>query len=107
MTAKIWLRVCKAVGLGAIALLISVPLACDDTASDDDDDDDGTSSSSGGNGQTECGNCTGSTNMCQAGQYCEDAILCICTEGCLSNTNCASDQVCNTAAGYWENVGSG
>jgi hypothetical protein len=111
MTAKIWSKACTYIGLGAIALLVGLPLACDDSASDDDDDDDTSSSSSSGssgsNGQTDCGNCTGTPNVCQAGQYCEDATFCTCTEGCLSNANCANDQVCNTGTGYCENTSSG
>ncbi len=112
MTVKIWSKAYKYIGLGAIALVVGLPLACGDSStSDDDDDDDSTSSSSttssgSSNGVTDCGICTGA-DVCQAGQYCEDATFCICAEGCLSNTNCADDQVCNTASGYCENTGGG
>jgi|SRR5690606_2576703 len=53
-----------------------------------------------GTGTTECGQFA----TCQAGQYCEDPILATCTNGCLNNDNCASDQTCVKNAG--ENVGT-
>lgn len=52
------------------------------------------------NGITPCGNFPDQqAKSCQAGQYCEDEILSKCTAGCLSNTNCASNQTCEKASG--------
>lgn len=62
-------------------------------------------SSSTGNGVTPCGNFPDSQpKSCQAGQYCADEIISDCQNGCLSNTNCASDQTCEKSAG--EDVGT-
>jgi hypothetical protein len=64
-----------------------------------------TSTSSGGsNGTTPCGAVDGSPKQCIAGQYCKDETLSICDNGCLSNSNCASDQQCMKDSGA--NVGS-
>lgn len=94
--------VCTGIALGA----------CSSDSSTGDDDDDSTSSSGGAtssggssaNGVTACGNNLREDVKCQAGQYCEDQTLSICTDGCLSNTNCADDQECIKADG--ENKGS-
>jgi len=49
--------------------------------------------------------------LCQAGQYCQDSVLGMCTNGCLSNANCAADQTCEKVGGANEgtcqNVGGG
>jgi len=56
-------------------------------------------------GFTECGD----FEECQPGQYCEDSVFGECAEGCLSNVNCASDQVCSIpdgqSVGTCENTG--
>lgn len=44
-------------------------------------------------GFTRCGGVT-----CQPGQYCLNETFDNCTDGCLSNINCAADQVCDTDA---------
>ncbi len=77
-----------------------------------DDDDDSTTSDanvSGGEGGTSGGGgettpCGEMGTVCQAGQYCEDPVLQICTNGCLNDSNCASGQTCIKAAG--DNEGS-
>ena len=43
---------------------------------------------------------------CQAGQFCADPLLGICEEGCLSDLNCADNQVCDTDPGYCTNTGT-
>lgn len=50
-------------------------------------------------GTSQCGNVT-----CTAGQYCEDPIFSTCTNGCLTNSNCSSDQECVKDAG--QNAGT-
>lgn len=107
--------------LSLVALSLSTAAGCTTTeasepsssdgkrSSDDDDDDDSSSggSSSGGSsdrtGVTPCGTFGGSAKSCQAGQYCSDETLSKCDSGCLSNTNCASDQTCKKGDG---NVGN-
>ena len=37
--------------------------------------------------------------VCQAGQYCADSVFGQCENGCLSNDNCTSEQVCEKAEG--------
>lgn len=46
--------------------------------------------------------CNGAGNDCQPGQYCQGVE---CTVGCLSDVNCACNQVCDTAASVCKNVG--
>lgn len=45
-----------------------------------------------------------SPTICPGGQYCSDSTLAVCENGCLSNANCASDQVCELPDG--ESVGA-
>ena len=48
-------------------------------------------------GYTPCGDFLadhGTQNRCQPGQFCSDATFSSCSLGCLSDTNCSSDQVC-------------
>lgn len=45
--------------------------------------------------------CNGAGNDCQPGQYCQDIQ---CTVGCLSDVNCACNQVCDTTASVCKNV---
>lgn len=62
----------------------------------------GTSSETGGMldpGVTDCTPPGLPQVLCQAGQYCEDMVLGMCTNGCLSNANCAADQTCEKAGG--------
>lgn len=71
--------------LAALALTVgAMASGCggetDSKAGSDDKDDQAAS------GQTECGQLT-----CQAGEYCSNGL---CENGCLANTNCASDQTC-------------
>lgn len=54
---------------------------------------DDTGTPDGANGTTPCAP-PGLDTVCQAGQYCEDAVLAMCTNGCLSNENCTSEQTC-------------
>jgi len=103
--------------------MTSTLVACGD---EDDGDDDGASadgaSSNGdgasasasasdtngsqglGDGVTDCSSGAFGDVVCQAGQYCDDMVLSICENGCLSNDNCTSDQTCEKASG--EDVGS-
>ncbi len=87
----------------------------DEGSSDDAASADGTNSgnaTNGGNdtggdlgdGVTDCSSQGFGEVVCQAGQYCEDSVLSICTNGCLSNDNCTSEQTCEKGAG--EDVGS-
>ena len=47
------------------------------------------------NGVTPCGSHPDNQpNSCAAGQYCADEIFSECVNGCLSNSNCADDQIC-------------
>jgi hypothetical protein len=56
------------------------------------------------NGVTPCGNFPDQVaKSCIAGQYCEDEIFSKCANGCLSDTNCTSEQTCAKSA---TNVGS-
>lgn len=64
----------------------------------------GSAGSSTSNGITPCGNFGGSAKQCIAGQYCQDETLSICANGCLSDTNCTSDQLCSKEAS--QNIGS-
>ncbi len=66
---------------------------------DVEDDESSSTGSSGSNGVTDCGSA-----VCQACQYCFDETFNDCSNGCLSNTNCAGDQTCQKGAG--EDVGS-
>lgn len=53
-------------------------------------------------GFTACGNFMadrGTQNTCQPGQYCADDTFSTCSAGCLSDTNCASNQACVKDAG--------
>jgi hypothetical protein len=51
---------------------------------------DGEDSGEARSGITQCG-----SHECAAGQYCEDPTYASpCENGCLSNTNCAGDQIC-------------
>jgi hypothetical protein len=53
----------------------------------------------GGNGVTSCGNFPDMiAKSCQAGQYCDDEGFSKCLNGCLSDTNCASNQTCEKAS---------
>jgi len=71
----------------------------DGTSGDGDGDGDG-----GGDGVTDCTPPGLDEVLCQAGQYCADQVLGLCENGCLSNTNCASDQECIKEDG--EDVGT-
>lgn len=58
-------------------------------------------------GYTECGDFLadpGEDIMCPPGKYCEDPTFSECSDGCLSNENCADDQRCVKADG--KQVGS-
>lgn len=78
----------------SVAAFLVLPAAC--VSESDDDGDPDTSQ----NGQTPCGSFPDDQpKTCQAGQYCADEIFSECVNGCLSNTNCASDQVCDKPAG--------
>lgn len=60
----------------------------------------GTGGSTSANGVTPCGDFPDfEPKSCQAGQYCADEKISDCQPGCLSNTNCADNQVCEKAAG--------
>jgi len=113
-------------------LAFAGPLACsgDDTGDTGDTDETSASTagtgtagtsgtaSTGDTGETSTGGDTGGmgdgvtdctppgleTVVCQAGQYCADAVFGECQNGCLSNDNCTSEQVCEKAGGM--NVGS-
>jgi len=87
------------IALATCLALAAAVVACGPT---DDGDSDGSSSSSSGsaNGVTPCGAFDGSPKSCPAGQYCADETLSICENGCLSNTNCADDQLCQKDPGY-------
>jgi len=52
-----------------------------------------------GNGITACGDFPDGPKSCQAGQYCSDQTFSRCEAGCLSDTNCASNQTCQKASG--------
>lgn len=97
--------------LGAFAFAGSLACGGDDGETSDGDGTESTSASTGGTGET--GTADGVTDctppgldevVCQAGQYCADSVLGQCENGCLSNDNCTSEQVCDKADG--ENVGS-
>ena len=48
-------------------------------------------------GYTACGDffaSHGAQNQCQPGQYCADDTFSSCAQGCLSDVNCAGNQVC-------------
>ncbi len=62
--------------------------ACSGT--DEDAEPEGTTHT----GITDCGNFPDGPKQCQAGQYCSDEGFSECSNGCLSNNNCASDQTC-------------
>jgi hypothetical protein len=69
-------------------------------ASCGDGDNTGPGNDSGGPdalgvGFTVCGSAT-----CQPGQYCYDSNTSFCSNGCLSNVNCAADQTCDTSSGH-------
>jgi len=51
----------------------------------------GCSNTNSNNGETACGEFT----TCTAGRYCIDEVFGFCETGCLSNENCADDQVCD------------
>lgn len=53
-------------------------------------------------GQTSCG--ADFTQTCKAGQYCSDETFSECSNGCLSDNNCACNQTCVIGAG--ETVGT-
>lgn len=55
-------------------------------------------------GATACGTFSGEEVMCQPGQYCEDSRFNRCELGCLSDGNCAPNQLCIKESG--EDVGS-
>lgn len=80
----------------------------DDAASADGTNSGNDSNATGGgplgDGVTDCTPPGLDQVVCQAGQYCEDQVLAICTNGCLSNDNCTSEQSCEKGAG--EDVGS-
>ena len=67
-------------------------------------------STGGGDGTTPCFSSPAPETFCQAGQYCEDPLFAMCTNGCLNDMNCASNQTCNIPSGQsvgaCENVGS-
>lgn len=100
----------------APSIFLGFALACATAAcggGDDDDNDDASASNSAsagetgdepGQGITDCTPPSLTKLVCQAGQYCADAFLGACENGCLSNDNCAADQVCEKAPG--EDVGS-
>lgn len=50
-------------------------------------------------GETECGSIT-----CSAGQYCADPRFDECTNGCVSDANCADDNVCTDIGIFDEGV---
>lgn len=55
----------------------------------------GTGGTAPSNGITPCGNFPDQQpKSCIAGQYCEDEIFSKCSDGCLSDTNCTSAQMC-------------
>lgn len=81
--------------------VLAFALGCGGDGASDGDDGAGNSGGSGGGttartGTTECAGLT-----CSAGQYC-DNLLCI--NGCLSDDNCTSTQVCEKPPG--DNEGS-
>jgi len=77
----------KKFGFAALVVMSLAFVGCDD------------GNSIAPSGATDCG-----SNTCSAGQYCEDPTFSTCSNGCLANTNCSSDQECVKAAG--EQVGS-
>ena len=53
-------------------------------------------------GYTACGDffaSNGAQNQCQPGQYCADDTFSKCAQGCLSDVNCAGNQVCSKDPG--------
>ena len=48
-------------------------------------------------GFTDCGNDTSFPVKCQPGQYCQSPVFRRCESGCLSDTNCANNQICDKA----------
>jgi len=109
------------INLNSTSFLFSVGLACAASGcsggDDGGDSDTANTSTTSGTGSTTAGTSQGETGgtldpgvtdctppgltqvLCQAGQYCEDSVLGICTNGCLSNANCAADQTCEKAGG--------
>jgi hypothetical protein len=61
-------------------------------------------------GYTSCGDFAGDDAVCQPGQFCADEMWSECEIGCLSDVNCASNQICILTrpreAGYCENIRS-
>lgn len=61
-------------------------------------------------GYTSCGDFAGDDKVCQPGQFCADEMWSECEIGCLSDVNCASNQVCvltrTREPGYCENIRS-
>lgn len=83
-------HICSVTSIAFAAFVLLSGLGCDD-----------------GNGQlptntnpdnppatTSCG-----TVNCAVGQYCQDPTLAICQNGCLTDSNCASNQTCQKTAG--------
>ncbi len=67
--------------------------------------DDGTTDADGNRtGRTECGTFGTETQYCEASTYCSDFTLNICSDGCTSDNNCASNQECIKESGI--NVGT-
>ncbi len=59
-------------------------------------------------GYTSCGDFMSDDVWCQPGQFCADSTFSDCDIGCLSDVNCASNQVCVITdprePGYCENI---
>jgi len=75
---------------------------CGDEADDSDNGSSSTTtdrnnSTSTSDGTTQCG--ADFTETCAAGQYCSDPTFSRCSNGCLSNANCAGDQTCSIPSG--------
>lgn len=93
---KIVTMVKKYLGMSMMTVIIGAMLgvACGDDGSGDEA---GGSCNAKTQGFTEC---AGGLVTCQPGQYCEVA----CSSGCLSDVNCACNQVCDKPEG--QNVGA-
>lgn len=91
-------------GLALLGFIFTPACGSDDVADSATAGETGGDGDSGGDGATECGNFGNQPVSCQPGQYCADAVLSICENGCLTNDNCAADQTCEKLGG--EDVGT-
>jgi len=59
----------------------------------------GDAAASAARGFTDCGDMAFNGQTCQPGQYCSEPDFGQCSNGCLSDVNCADNQVCDLSSG--------